>query len=536
MTTNSTKISHLRYLARNYDLDIYSFHERTFLASYSEPRINNRDELLEKSYESAISQWKKAGLSEEALFFLEDTSIIIDALSEHDEYPGLEAKYWMRSTSFEDLDRDLKSRGNNRRVSVRSDIVLHIPPSIRIAKGITRSYLQFTGISSGRVVDEDVDLEGNILYPWQDSKSFNKWFVPNGESAPFSSLPISVANKHDFRRLSFDKMIDYLLSVGLRLREVKDSYRQIPLPAIDQPPPLFIICGLSCAGKTTLAQFLVAKKGYMHFEASDFMRIAYYERLGRDSVTALSKFAAKVLEEEPSVVPEKISKYLERFDRAPVVITGFRSPREVESLISMYNGVSPLKFVYVDAPRRVRFDRAISRSRSDCPASVADMRLRDDEQLAMGLSAIRKSGQFVRISNSSSVEELTLMFEAMFFDGEEPWLAPDDMKVVGFTPLDEAVVLAMGDAGESKGFTTTEIARLINSGERRSFTTAKDNISRYFNQRFHVFFGFNKERGKSRYFLSQTGISLYKQFRKKKQSDYERAHPTKRQGQQFELF
>lgn len=84
----------------------------------------------------------------------------------------------MRETSFSDLDNRLKTLGNNRKVIVRSDIVLYLPPNLRSAPDET--YRIFVGKSEGTIVDTEVPFETNKLYPWLDNKTFNKWFVPKG--------------------------------------------------------------------------------------------------------------------------------------------------------------------------------------------------------------------------------------------------------------------------------------------------------------------------------------------------------------------
>ncbi|WP_427916278.1 non-canonical purine NTP pyrophosphatase [Stenotrophomonas maltophilia] len=128
LTTNAIKLANFRTLARGTGLSIHSFHERTFLASYYEPRLDDRQEILRLSYESALFQWNRAGLDLESFFFIEDTSVIIHALSGDREVPGVDVKYWMRDMDFPTLDELLKARGNDRAVTVRSDIILHLPP------------------------------------------------------------------------------------------------------------------------------------------------------------------------------------------------------------------------------------------------------------------------------------------------------------------------------------------------------------------------------------------------------------------------
>jgi adenylate kinase family enzyme len=87
---------------------------------------------------------------------------------------------------------------------------------------------------------------------------------------------------------------------------------------------LVVICGRSCVGKTLAGKFLSAEHGLHHVEASDFMR-KIWEQEGHGR--SLDEFARSLLSNDPSRIPRAI---LERFGAVPLVITGFRSPCEVQ--------------------------------------------------------------------------------------------------------------------------------------------------------------------------------------------------------------
>jgi len=317
ITTNRTKLAHFKFLSRRTSLRIFGFREKTFHASYTEPRLANRKRLLAQSYESALEQWKKGGLSENDFFFIEDTSVIVDALSARREMPGVDVKYWMEKKTFKSLDKQLRQRGNNRRVKVRSDIVLHVPREIQLALKLKDPYMWFWGETTGTIVTEEHEFASNPVYPWLDNQSFNKWFVPDGENVPMGRLSPSRALTHDFRKKAFDELLRFFRNLHLAPRPRFSTARQDSLLDIGDIPPRFLVCGYSCAGKTTLADYLVERYGYMHFEASDFMRVVYHERLGNSPEVSLARFAASVLKREPEVVPEKILELLAKTDNVP---------------------------------------------------------------------------------------------------------------------------------------------------------------------------------------------------------------------------
>ena len=62
-TSNNTKLAHARYFAERYAVRVIGFRQLTYHANYHEPRIQSRTELLQASYNSAVSQCRKAGIS-----------------------------------------------------------------------------------------------------------------------------------------------------------------------------------------------------------------------------------------------------------------------------------------------------------------------------------------------------------------------------------------------------------------------------------------------------------------------------------------
>ena len=146
-----------RHICRSLDINIKNFNEVTSFANYEEPRILNREEILETSFKNALNQLKRAGLQKRP-FILEDTSVNINSLSrkEEREFPGVDVKYWMKEARFEDLDLELMMMGNDRSATVRSDLLLYLPE-------VSESPLHFVGKTDGKVVDSPSEFETNIV-------------------------------------------------------------------------------------------------------------------------------------------------------------------------------------------------------------------------------------------------------------------------------------------------------------------------------------------------------------------------------------
>ncbi|WJN60973.1 non-canonical purine NTP pyrophosphatase [Pseudomonas sp. SO81] len=503
---------------------------------YYEPRIEDRDKLLKESIQSANVKLAKspisgdqsqqggifvegkierddllekyASLHQHRLFFIEDTSIAIEALSGEKEFPGVDVKYWMRETTFSQLDEQLKRLGNNRRVTVRSDIVLYLPPRLR--EFPDEIYKVFVGKSEGEVVSEEVEFKTNTLYPWLDNKTFNKWFVPKGARKPISLLPINVALKYDFRSKAVQGLVDFLKSKDLI--ESK-SLQESPIQGELFPRRNYIICGPTCAGKTVLASALARLHAYRHIEASDFMRCALYARHGYNNNMKTQDFAKNALEKDPGIVARQISDYVKGGPKTGLVITGFRSPKEIEILRSELSGID-LEVIFIESSLQVRYERNIKRRRSDALMTIEDFESKNEVQNSMGLSEIASSAKIILNEGSligyirSSLDHLT--------NGAQ--LIPFKCDVSGvndFLLLEQAVLVSML-IDRKRGLlplTTTQIARNMQEnipGLRRkgkkSMPVDKNNVSRFFNQRFSPHFEAYVKGGKICFDLSHTGV------------------------------
>jgi inosine/xanthosine triphosphate pyrophosphatase family protein/dephospho-CoA kinase len=395
-TTNHTKLAHARYIAEGWKIRIKGFRQRTYHADYTEPRLASRQDILRESYESAREQLDKAGFSEASHpFVLEDTSVRIDALSNaQEEVPGVDVKYWMEGRTFASLDTILRGAGNDRRATVRSDVLLHVPSSTRSAWGVEANYLVFTGEQRGTIVEAEYLYNSNLVYPWLDNRSFNKWFVPEGVDKPVGSLPIEIADTVDFRRKSFEPLFGFLEK--RRYFVIPTAQFQLQLQ-LDRKPNI-ILCGYTCSGKTTASQHLARRFGYMHIEASDFMHLAYYYRHGYRGPTAIGDFAESALAQKPTIASEKVVEYILDHLGEPIVISGFRAPAEIESLENAMTFYGK-KFVrrFVRADETIRFARARSRARPGDALTIEQFRARDLQQRRIGLHAIEQSPQAISL-------------------------------------------------------------------------------------------------------------------------------------------
>ncbi|WP_429236733.1 non-canonical purine NTP pyrophosphatase [Aeromonas salmonicida] len=509
-TSNRTKMQHARYLCREYDINITNFREKTYHANYDEPRINDRIKLLKESLRSAKNKAKSAGLPPSQAFIIEDTSVIIDALSKDGvEYPGLDIKYWMRENSFEDIDIELAFSGNNRSVTVRSDLVLYIP-TIREEEFI------FTSCTSGTIVKlEDKSLQTNAIYPWLDNKTFNKWFCPSKEKIVISQMPIEVADKYDFRKNAFLDMLSFLEKKHIISKTKPPISPATNKEIINDISACHIVTGLSCAGKTTIAEYLTSKYSFFHIEASDFMHLIYLETHGEKSDVQIGIFAEYLLSEKPTLVAEKVLDFLEKYNWPYVVITGFRKYEEVVFIQDNYIAGRDAEIIFISSNSTNRKERKLQRNRSEVGPQRESFEERDSRELDMGLTKISLIPQINIIENDKGIDDYYHFYEHVM-NLYAPMFAPNETSKLSSHDslrLKDLIALALykkrGPGERNSYYTTGEICTFINNELTLSKPKFRENIGRLLNKKFDVFFEVypDKKLKIKKFRLSNTGTS-----------------------------
>lgn len=522
-STNRSKLAHFRYLGEKAGIRVKGFHETTYYASYHEPKIDDRPELLKLSYESALAQWlKRKGANDDdhSTFFFEDTSVTVEALSKNTEVPGVNVKYWMRDMTFAKLDALLKRAGNNRKVIVRSDIVMHLPQRWRTLLNTSDRYLSVVGESHGVIVDSERLIQPNLVYPWLDGKTFNKWFVPVGVSDPISMLDIAEADKSDFRARAFEKIASILRDgLGLVAKRQEPGTHQLQIPEIATYPSVYVICGPSCAGKSTTAAWMRDRFKLLHIEASDFMYKAFWERHGPGSEVRIGDFAEAALQTQPGIVAQPIARFLREIDAPGAVVTGFRSSNEVKIFQQEVGASAEVTLMYLNASAPIRLDRAINRGRDGVTPEKFEKR--DAQEIRMGLSEISALPEVVLQVNEGSLRELYGAVRTRYRKALRVYTSDRERRAQRQQPVRnqlEGLILRalLSEWPSKKWLTTTEIAATLN--RRFNEAKSKNNVSRYFNQEFHPYYELRfrqrdgKRTGVLEYQLSATGISRAKQL------------------------
>ena len=246
------------------------------------------------------------------------------------------------------------------------------------------------------------------------------------------------------------------------------------------------------------------------------MHLSYLQRHGYEGLIAIGDFAERALVQKPTIAAEKVVEYIKEHSAAPIIISGFRAPEEVAHL---RQAVSPLRkeFVtlFIDADDNNGFQRLRARMRSGDNISQEEFRQRDFQQQRMGLEEIRLSEYGIRLRNDGSLSDYLANIDQTVGrpDFEEIDVRAALKKAAHVTDIriEGAILialLAVWRADELRPFfTTTEIAGLIRSTLPGIVPKHKDNVSRYFNQDFYVYYEIDNTSPTAvrKYRLSNTG-------------------------------
>ena len=396
-----------KFLQARLVLQEYGLLLRHFVSSqepYHEDYSLGGTELLSR----AIGEIKYR-LGVNSLFFVEDTSVRIDALSTPgNDVPGMGVKEWFAGTSFRELDTDLRKRGDDRGVTVRSDIALHVP-------GLNRPVF-VRGETHGCVPDTPPAFARSDQYPWLTPDTFNGWFIPAGAAKRLGEMSFEESWQYDFRVRALVALVDRLEEYAAALNLPGHSYsakrvRTVAAGAslFREDVSLYVVIGRLCAGKTTLGQYVSSRYPYRWVEASGIMRIVA-EEAGIRAPTLLYQAKDLLGQKGPDIVARQIVGIYANDLAGGAVVTGFRTIEEVQYMRAQFPGC---KVVFVSASERTRFERQLRRQRFEDAKTLGEFRERDREQLQFGLLSVGQELADVRIENEGTMKDYHSQIEAV---------------------------------------------------------------------------------------------------------------------------
>jgi inosine/xanthosine triphosphate pyrophosphatase family protein len=264
-TSNTEKLLQARLLFMRHGYELRHF--RGEHEPYEEDYALGTRALLSKAIKQVNEQF---GIR--SVFFVEDTSLKIDALSKHEDFPGPAVKEWFQSTTFAALNQTLRQLNNSRRATIFSDIALYVP--------MLSEPLFFHGETSGEIADSEPTFEGSVQYPWLTPTTFNGWFVPNGSNKRLGEMEFEESLEYDFRAKSLKSLLARLQELNAALN-LRPNFYTVRKPAFEpgqlslipeQTRIVLLIIGAKCAGKTTFSDFMAAYESVSVYEASSVLR------------------------------------------------------------------------------------------------------------------------------------------------------------------------------------------------------------------------------------------------------------------------
>lgn len=429
-TSNAEKLLQARLLFRNEGQVLNHF--RAHREPYEEDYSLDKNDLLKKAIEQVRNQFLVR-----SIFFVEDTSIRIEALSSERDYPGLRAKEWFAETNFESIDELLKARGNDRRATVKSDIALHIP-------NLEDSFL-FHGETQGVIADTKPSFQQNSNHPWLTPHTFNGWLIPAGETTPLGAMTFERSMEHDFRAEAIGKMLEFLKPLNAvvnlpnsfltRDQVLNDNRHSEPyLPNIftqadKESPSVVCVIGHKCAGKTTASEFVQSSFGASFYEASQELRAAASDAGLEISST---ESALTFLDGHGyDIVAKQIIDQLAGEEPPLVIISGLRTVEELERI---YESFPHVRTIVIKADRRIRFERHLRRGRDTDIKSIKQFAQLDADQLSFGLLEIAEEVADYIIINDG---DLPTYYSKVNGDVKDALLARAKDRISAFSDLSE---------------------------------------------------------------------------------------------------
>jgi dephospho-CoA kinase/inosine/xanthosine triphosphate pyrophosphatase family protein len=395
---------------------------------YELKQFRGRREPYDENYEigthglltRAIDQ-VKVEFGVRSIFFVEDTSVRIEALSGVNDFPGLAVKEWFSQTAFSSLDIELRKKGNDRRAKVNSDIALYVPT--------LRYPLFFHGETIGTIADTPPKFEASIQYPWLTPHTFNGWIVPSDSNKRLGEMEFEESLHYDFRAKALTELLSTVeqLNAAINLRpnfytvRKSTNFQSEQLSLIEEPSRhVILVVGARCSGKTTFSDYLARYDSVRVYEASTVLR-GIGEELG--VIPSNSDEALTFLQEIGwDSVARKIADYIDKDDARLSVVTGLRTPEELLFLKRRF----PLaKIVLVDADQRIRFERHIRRSRD---SNLIDMKAfsgEDEKQRQFGTLRIANDIAEITILNDGTLNQYSRKIAELIDTITAP---PDDTK------------------------------------------------------------------------------------------------------------
>jgi inosine/xanthosine triphosphate pyrophosphatase family protein/dephospho-CoA kinase len=406
-TSNTDKLLQARlvFMRHGYQLR----HYRGVQEPYDEDYSLDTTALLTRALNQLSSEFRIR-----SLFFVEDTSLRIEAFSDTTDFPGLAVKEWFSRTSFTHLDRALKCKKKGRRATVKSDIALNLPTLSRP--------LFFHGSTTGSIADGPPQFAPSSQYPWLTPNTFNGWFIPDNSLKRLGEMEFEESLEYDFRVKSLCALLERFEELNAAINSAPILYTvgtsthtaSGQLSLLDRVgPATLLVIGPKCAGKTTLSDYLARRPDCLSIEASSVLREIANE--AGEAVETPSDAMRFLTRSGMDIVAARIAKILDNKGGNLTVITGLRTVEEVLYLLQTRPEV---RIVLVDADIKVRFERHRRRARDADVQNLGAFMDQDEKQAQFGILRIGTEICDASIRNDGDMTEYHNKIEGVLADSQ----------------------------------------------------------------------------------------------------------------------
>jgi inosine/xanthosine triphosphate pyrophosphatase family protein/dephospho-CoA kinase len=399
-TSNTEKLLQARLLFMRHGYELKHFRGKK--EPYDEDYQLGTVGLLSRAVEQV-----KAEFGIRSIFFVEDTSVRIEGLSNTKDFPGPAVKEWFSQVTFDALDRQLREAGNDRRAKVNSDIALYIPT--------LQSPLLFHGETNGKIADTAPSFQSSVQYPWLTPETFNGWIIPDGSTKRLGEMEFEESLDYDFRAKALKELLATLehFNAAINLRpNFYTTRRSIDLQPgqlslIPEPSrTVVLVVGPRCSGKSTFSDYMANYESVKVYEASTVLR-GIAEGVG--VIPSNSDEALAFLEEVGwDSVARKIADYIDKDDSRLSVVTGLRTPEE---LLFLKRRFPAARIILIDADQRIRFERHIRRARDRTLTDMRAFTREDEKQKEFGTLRIANDIAEITIINDGTRDQYSKKIE-----------------------------------------------------------------------------------------------------------------------------
>ncbi|WP_152049907.1 non-canonical purine NTP pyrophosphatase [Tautonia marina] len=398
-TSSTDKFLHAYTVFERSGLALKHFKSRT--DPYAEDYSLGKHGLLTLALKEILGQ-----IGTQSVFFVEDTSLRIEAFSNEEDYPGLDVKDWFNRMTFDELNSRLA--GFERTATIKSDIGLHVP-------GLRRP-LFFHGEVTGQIALTAPAFEQNPQYPWLTPNTFNGWLIPDGSTKRLGEMCLEESWQYDFRTQALELVLDRLEEYTATLNLPPHAYTRLRKNIPDQQPllfslnrPVYIVVGKTCAGKSTFGARAVQKHRLKWVEASSVLRM-FRSEYDFNQASDLD-FAKHILDTYGyDAVARKIVRLYGNDAADGLVITGFRAIEELETIKASFPEAQVL---LIEATDRARFQRHLGRGRIEEIKTLSAFKDHDIKQWSIGLLRVAEEFADIKIVNEGTLDDFFQKVDAL---------------------------------------------------------------------------------------------------------------------------